>query len=52
MKEKEPKPSPLADPSVRARTLLSSARNLEKMGNTKGAVGFYRQVIQLGPAPP
>ena len=50
MKEKEPKPSPLADPSVRARTpFSSSARNLEKMGNTK----VRRRVLPAGdPARP
>jgi len=31
--------------SIRAETLLKSASNLEKVGNIKGAIDFYRQVV-------
>ncbi|MGO9600861.1 MAG: tetratricopeptide repeat protein [Isosphaeraceae bacterium] len=37
------------DPTSRAKSLVLSGINLEKLGNTKGAMDFYRQAIELAP---
>jgi hypothetical protein len=37
------------DRAKRAKSLLTMARNLEKIGNTKGALQFYAKVIEAQP---
>lgn len=48
----EPPPKPGPDPARRAATLLSTARNLEKLKKTRGALEIYRQILREYPALP
>jgi len=41
--------APPVDSTPRAKSLLKMARNLEQMGNTKGALEFYRNVVKQAP---
>jgi hypothetical protein len=49
-KPEEPKPS--TSLSDRAKTLLRSGQNLEKIGKTDGAVKYYRQIVKDFPDSP
>jgi len=47
-----PKAKAAADPSAKAASLLRLAQALDKSGNAKGALGYYRQIVADYPDTP